>query len=56
MRNYFLRMVKVRNAQNLIKHLWDENGKKVEDVEEIKQLEGGYYKKLLWIWTRNCKF
>lgn len=28
-KTYFHRLIKVRNTQNTIKHLWDDNGRKV---------------------------
>lgn len=46
--SYFHRVVKVfRNSKNLIKHMWGEKGKKVEDVEQIKRVAVEFYKKLL---------
>jgi hypothetical protein len=38
----------VRNTQNTIKHLWNNNGRKVE-VDEIKQVAESFYKNLLGV-------
>lgn len=45
--SYFHRIVKVRNSKNLISHLWDEHGRKIEDKEQIKRVAVEFYKKLL---------
>jgi hypothetical protein len=37
----------VQQAKNTITHLWDEQGQKVEDVEQIKLVAKNFYKKLL---------
>ena len=39
--------LRVQNARNSITHLWDENGNRVEDVEQIKQVAVKFYEKLL---------
>lgn len=44
---YFHRMVKVQNSENHIKHLWDEDGGKVDEVERIKRVAEYFYKKFL---------
>ena len=41
--SFFHRSLKVQQAKNTITHLWDEQGQKVEDVEQTKN----FYKKLL---------
>lgn len=33
---YFHQLIKVRNSNNLVKFLWDENGNIVEDMQLIK--------------------
>jgi hypothetical protein len=36
-----------RDAKNKIRHLWSENGRKVDDIAEIKIVVGECYKKLI---------
>jgi hypothetical protein len=36
--SFFHRSLKVQQAKNTITHLWDEQGNRVEDVEQIKQV------------------
>jgi hypothetical protein len=45
--SFFYPSLRVRNARNSITHLWDENGNRVEDVEQIKQVALKFYEKLL---------
>jgi hypothetical protein len=45
--SFFHRSLKVQQAKNTITHLWDEQGNRVEDVEQIKQEAKNFYKKLL---------
>jgi len=52
---YFHKMVKASDAKNKIRfnqekknrHLWSEDGRKVEDIEEIKSVVEENYKKLI---------
>lgn len=44
---FFHRSLKVQQAKNTITHLWDEQGQKVDDVEQIKLVAENFYKKLL---------
>jgi hypothetical protein len=37
----------VKQATNTITHLWDEQGQRVDDVEQIKLVAKNFYKKLL---------
>jgi hypothetical protein len=45
--SYFHKLVKVRNSKNTISHVWDAQGRKVEEVEQIKRVAEDYYKGLL---------
>lgn len=45
--SFFPRMVKVRNSKNFTKHLRDEKGDKVEEVDRIKR-------GLRWISIKTC--
>jgi hypothetical protein len=45
--SFFHRSLRVQNARNYITHLWDDNGNRVEDVEQIKQVAVKFYEKLL---------
>jgi hypothetical protein len=45
--SFFYRSLKVQQAKNTITHLWDEQGQKVEDVQQIKLVAKNFYKKLL---------
>jgi hypothetical protein len=45
--SFFHRSLRVQNARNSITLLWDENGNRVEDVEQIKQVAVKFYEKLL---------
>jgi hypothetical protein len=44
---FFHRSLKVKQAKNTITHLWDEQGQRVDDVEQIKLVAKNFYKKLL---------
>lgn len=44
---YFHKNVKIKNARNLIQHLWKERREKVEEVDQIKKVSEDYYQKLL---------
>jgi len=44
---FFHKSVKARNSSNLIKILKDEDGNRVEDINQIKELAIGFYQKLL---------
>lgn len=43
----FHKMIKVRTSRNLITHLWDEQGVKVEDEVQIKKVAVEFYQNLL---------
>lgn len=45
--SYFHWIVKVQNSKNVITHLWDVQGRRVEDVEQIRSIAVDYYQKLL---------
>jgi hypothetical protein len=45
--SFFHCSLKVQQTKNTITHLWDEQGQKVEDVEQIKLVAKNFYKKLL---------
>jgi hypothetical protein len=45
--SFFHRSLKVRNARNTTNYLWDENGNKVDDVDQIKKVAMDIYKNLL---------
>ncbi|KAK1562489.1 hypothetical protein Q3G72_015568 [Acer saccharum] len=45
--SYFFKLVKIRASRNLITHLWDDNGGKVVEENQIKQVAVDFYKKLL---------
>jgi hypothetical protein len=45
--SFFHRSLKVQHAKKTITHLWDEQGNRVEDAEQIKQAAESFYKKLL---------
>jgi hypothetical protein len=47
--SFFYRSFKVQQAKNTITHLWDEQGNRVEDVEQMKQVAKKFYKQLLRI-------
>ena len=44
---FFHRSLKVKQAKNTITHLWDEQGQRVDDLEQIKLVVENFYKKLL---------
>lgn len=44
---FFQRIVKVRNSKNLIKHLWDEDGFRAEERDQIKNVAEDFFRKLL---------
>jgi hypothetical protein len=44
---FFHSSLKVKQAKNTITHLWDEQGQRVDDVEQIKLVAKNFYKKLL---------
>lgn len=37
----------MRTSRNTLTHLWDDNGHKVEDVEQMKEVAVSFYKNLL---------
>jgi hypothetical protein len=45
--SYFHKMIKIRTSRNLITHLWDGNGVKVDEENQIKQVAVDFYEKLL---------
>jgi hypothetical protein len=45
----FHRSLKIKNARSSITHLWDEQGQRVDEVEQIKLVAENFYKKLLGI-------
>jgi hypothetical protein len=45
--SFFHRSLKVQHAKKAITHLWDEQGNRVEDVGQIKQVAESFSKKLL---------
>jgi predicted nuclease with TOPRIM domain len=45
--SFFHRSIKVKNARSTITHLWDEQGKRVDDMEQIKLVAENFYQKLL---------
>jgi hypothetical protein len=45
--SYFFKIVKIRASRNLITHLWDDNGDKVVEENQIKQVAVDFYMKLL---------
>jgi hypothetical protein len=45
--SYFHRLVKVKNSRHLISHLWDGQGRRVDDVQQIKYVAIEFYRKLL---------
>jgi hypothetical protein len=44
---FFHCSLKVKQATNTITHLWDKQGQRVDDVEQIKLVAKNFYKKLL---------
>jgi hypothetical protein len=50
---FFHKSVKARNSSNLIKILKDEDGNRVEDMDQIKELAIGFYQKLLGTSTHS---
>jgi hypothetical protein len=47
--SFFHRSLKVKNARSTITHLWDEQGQRVDDMEQIKLVAENFYQKLLGI-------
>jgi hypothetical protein len=45
--SFFHCSLKVQHAKKTITHLWDDQGNRVEEVEQIKQVAASFYKKLL---------
>jgi hypothetical protein len=45
--SFFHRALKVKSASRTITYLWDKNGAKVDDVEQIKKVDVDFYKNLL---------
>jgi hypothetical protein len=45
--SYFFKIVKIRASRNLITHLLDDNGDKVVEENQIKQVAVDFYTKLL---------
>jgi hypothetical protein len=45
--SFFHRSLKIKNARSTITHLWDEQGQRVDEVEQIKLVAENFYKKLL---------
>jgi hypothetical protein len=45
--SFFHRALKVKYANRTITYLWDENGAKVDGVEQIKKVAEDFYKNLL---------
>ena len=46
---FFQGIVKVRNSKNLINHLWDEDGVKVEERDQIKKVAEDFFQKAIGI-------
>jgi hypothetical protein len=47
--SFFHHSLKIKNARSTITHLWDEQGQRVDEVEQIKLVAENFYKKLLGI-------
>lgn len=45
--SYFHNLVKVRNSNNTINQLWDDQGLRVVEVDQIKNVTVEYYRRLL---------